>query len=406
MDWSSSYAVSRSLALEISLSGKLLGLGSISDRPQEIDLDALPVLLAFASGSSPRAVLTELQKTWEIEEAGFEEAVGVMLERGFLIPAGLAGAGENPHLPTEGFGSIFSHHWMLRDTLRVLTYRRAIERHCPGRTVAEIGCGTGILSLFAAKAGARKVVAIEESRISEVAAEMFAANGCSGRIELRTGNSRNVELDPPADLIIHEILGVDPFEESLLPVLEDARRRLLRPGGRFLPGRLEVCCLGVECEEPRNSRRLLEEAREFPGLYGLDFGPFVRALEAAGPRRPGPARVVETRNVFDRRILSGECRLLDLDFHEEGLLERAGQPVTVPLRITAGGLLEGVALFFRAWFDEEICLSTSPLAPATHWGWSVWRLSRPVQVQAGDEIPLSAGIESRLGRQVFQVDLA
>ncbi|HSK77392.1 MAG TPA: 50S ribosomal protein L11 methyltransferase [Thermoanaerobaculia bacterium] len=406
MDWSSSYAVSRSLALEISPAGKLLGVGSISDRPQEMDLDALPVLLGFASGSSPREVLTELQKTWEIEEAGFEAAVGVMLERGFLIPAGLEGTQEGLHLPAEGFGSIFTHHSMLRDTLRVLTYSRAIERHCPGKTVAEIGCGTGILSLFAAKAGARKVVAIEESRISEVAAEMFAANGCSDRIELKVGNSRNVELDPPADLIIHEILGVDPFEESLLPVLVDARRRLLKPGGRFLPGRLEVCCLGVEREEHRTPGRLLQEAREFAGIYGLDFGPFVRALEAAGPRRDGPARMIEMRNVFDRRILSGECRLLDLDFHEDGLLERAGQPVTVPLRITAGGLLDGVALFFRAWFDEETFLTTSPMVPVTHWGWSVRRLSRPVRVEAGDELPLSAGIDNQLGRQTFRVDLA
>lgn len=405
MDWSSSYAVSRSLALGISPSGKLTGAGSISDHPQEMDPEALPVLLGFASGASPRAVFTQLQEAWEVEEQGFEAVVEAMLEKGFLIPAGTgAQGGGDRHLPVEGFGSVFSHLEMLRDPLRVLTYRAAIERQAPGKRVVEIGCGTGILSLFAAKAGAAEVVAIEESRISEVAAEMFAANGCSDRIELKIGNSRNVELDPPADLIIHEILGADPFAESLLPVLVDARRRLLKPGGRFLPGRLEVFCVGLDCEDRGNPARVLAEARELSGLYGLDFGPFLHALEAAGPRLDRPWLSADPN--FNRRLLSEESRLLDLDFHWEDLLERAGQPVTVPLRITAEGILDSVAVFFRAWFDEKTCVTTSPAAPATSWGKSIRRLSRSIRVQAGDEVPISAVAENRLGRQVFRVDLA
>jgi protein arginine N-methyltransferase 1 len=404
MDWSTLYAVSRSLALGISPSGRLMGSGSISDPPHEMDPEALPVLLAFASGATPRAVFTELQETYEVEEPGFEAAVGVMLEKGFLIPFEAGGREGDLHLPSAGFGSVFSHLEMLRDTLRVMTYRRAIERQCAGKRVVEIGCGTGILSLFAAKAGAEKVIAIEESQISEVAAGMFAANGCSDRIELKIGNSRNVEVDPPADLIIHEILGVDPFDESILSVLADARRRLLKPGGKFLPARLEVCCLGVESEDRGTPGRILAEARELVGLYGLDFDPFLQALKAVGPRRDRPLGTSD-RN-FPHRILSEECRLLDLDFHDEDLLERAGQPVTVPLRIRAGGTLDAVALFFRAWFDEETCVTTSPAAPVTSWGWNLRRLVRSVQVEAGDEIPLAATTENRLDRQMFRVDLA
>jgi len=103
---------------------------------------------------------------------------------------------------------------------------------------------------------------------------MFRANGCDGIVELRRANSRDVELDEPADLIIHEILGIEPFEENILPVIADARRRLLRPGGRLLPRRLELCGIGVEAAEPpleTEDERMLAEARELPGLYGLDF---------------------------------------------------------------------------------------------------------------------------------------
>ncbi len=155
-----------------------------------------------------------------------------MVGQELLVPAGTDG--EGPPLPDRGFGSVRAHFGMLKDPVRVLCYKSAIERHARGQSVVEIGCGTGVLSLFAARAGARKVTAIEETRISQVAARMFEANGCAGVIDLRVANSRDVEIEEPADLLIHEILGVDPFEENLLPYLEDARHRLLRPG-RSLP---------------------------------------------------------------------------------------------------------------------------------------------------------------------------
>src|SRR5204863_7249091 len=131
------------------------------------------------------------------------------------------------------------------------------------RRVAEIGCGTGILSIFAAQAGARSVVAIEESRIAEVAAKMFAANGVDGTVELKLGNSRDLDVGEPVEVAIHEILGNDPFGDSILPVLIDARR-FLAPGGRFLPCRLEVACRGIDLgQEPQKRRqKALAEAHE------------------------------------------------------------------------------------------------------------------------------------------------
>ena len=192
-------------------------------------------------------------------------------------------------LAQDGFASILSHHHMLRDTVRVLAYQSAIARHSRGCSVVEVGCGTGILSIFAARAGARRVVAIEESEIAIVAQRMFRANGCD-EIELRRTNSRDVELDEPADLLIHEILGVDPFAENLLPAVLDARERLLRPGGRLLPSRVQVLCLGLEVE-PRPHRDMdyiLAEAAEIQRLYGVDLGPVLDLLAETDPRQLVP----------------------------------------------------------------------------------------------------------------------
>jgi protein arginine N-methyltransferase 1 len=283
VDWDAEYVISRSLTLEVTRLGKLIAATSLSRRPYELDAEAVPVLLAFASGATPRAAFEGLQEEWEIDWDGFGQFVGTMLDDGVLVPAGGEPATK---LVSTGFGAAANHVAMLRDTVRVMAYRAAIERHAPGKRVVEVGCGTGILSLFAAKAGASKVIAIEESQVSETAAAMFKANGCLDVIDLKVANSRNVDLDEPADVLIHEILGVDPFDENLLPVLLDARRRLLRPGGRMLPRRLEVCCLGIEgTEDPRRDAAMaVARARELSGLHGLDFGPVIQAVEAAASR--------------------------------------------------------------------------------------------------------------------------
>ena len=409
MDWDAPYVVSRSLTLEISPAGKLVLAGSLSRVPQVMELDALPVLLGFATRATPREVFQRLQEDWELEETGFGEVVDAMSEQQFLTPLqgdGTEAAGD-PLLTERGFGSARPHFTMLKDLIRVLSYRSAIERHARGRTVLEIGCGTGILSLFAARAGARKVIAIEESRIAEVAERMFAANGCSDVIDLRLANSRNVEVDEPADLIVHEILGVDPFEENLLPVLDDARRRLLRPGGRLLPYRLEVCCMGIEVEEPQvgDADRMLAEAREFPGVYGLDFGPFLAAFEESVRRLVPGRNWIGGKARFEPKILSEEHRFLDLDFRVDDL-NLTSQTSTVPLRIVRDGTLGGVVLFFRAHLDEQSQLTTSPLAPPTHWGWDVRTFSRRVSVSPGDEVSVKIEHGQRAGLQSLSVDLA
>ena len=405
LDWDARYIVSRSLAAKILPTGKLGLLGPALRKPQELESDALPVLLGFASGATPREVLGRLQEEWDLEEDGFQEVVQALVEQRVLEPVEPAD-GTRKARQALGFGLARNHLGLLKDALRVMSYRTAIERHARDRTVVEIGCGTGILSVFAARAGARRVIAIEETEIADLAARMFAANGCSGTIDLRNANSRFVELDEPADLIIHEILGVDPFEENILPVLEDARRRLLRPEGRFLPSRLEVCCLGVELTEPPpDEERTLAEARELSGLYGLDVEPLVQSVaesfrESTSRRswNGGQAR-------FEPKILSEEHCLLDLDFRSDPL-DLSGWTAAVPLRITRAGTLSGVVLFFRAHLDEQIELTTSPYAPPTHWGWDVRAFSKYIPVAAGDEVALTVEIQDRAGTQGLMVRLA
>jgi protein arginine N-methyltransferase 1 len=412
MEWDAPYVVSRSLTIEVLRSGKLAARTSISRQLHSVDLDGLPVLTAFARGATPREVLARLQEEWELEEDGFAAAVEHFIEEAFLVPSlvpGETAPGAVP-LATGGFASVLGHHYMLRDTQRVLSYRQAIARQCAGRSVVEIGCGTGLLSIFAARAGARRVVAIEESEIATLAAEMFRANGCDGIVELRLANSRDVELDEPADLIIHEIFGTDPFVENFLPAIRDARERLLRPGGRFLPYRVEVCIQGLDIgmRRYRDKPQLLGEAKELQRIYGVDMAPLAAALDRLEPRLLVPSlppSEIADGTAFKPRVISREHRLFDLDLQSDSL-DNLPDSFEIPLVIERSGTLGAVVSYFRAHLDEEIELATGPLAPPTHWEWDVRPLSRTVPVAAGDEVMLRASVSNELGRQRLMLDLA
>ena len=155
----------------------------------------------------------------------------------------------------------------------------------------DIGTGSGVLAVAAARAGARHVYAVEASDIAEVAERVFAANGVQDRVTLIPGWSRQIELPEPADLLVAEIIGNEPFEEEILETTLDARRRLLKPEARLIPNALTLLARPLLVPEAEARQRAIgrDAVERWRRLYDIEFQPLLDAAPA-GPGALHPPR--------------------------------------------------------------------------------------------------------------------
>ena len=136
-----------------------------------------------------------------------------------------------------------------QDTVRNEAYRRGIEATVEeDDLVVDIGTGSGLLALMAAKAGAHHVFAIEgDPALERAARRVVAANGKAESVTVVGRHSTQVKVgfgaDVPtgADVIVTEIFDSWLLGEGMVPVMHDAvARGLLEPHGRVVPAGAQV----------------------------------------------------------------------------------------------------------------------------------------------------------------------
>jgi len=141
------------------------------------------------------------------------------------------------------------HEEMLKDEVRTLTYRNSMwhNKHLfKGKIVLDVGCGTGILSMFAAKAGAEHVYGVDMSGIVEQARTIVSQNGLADKVTIIRGKIEEIQLPvEKVDVIISEWMGYCLFYESMLDTVLYARDKWLAPTGLMFPDKatLYVCAI-------------------------------------------------------------------------------------------------------------------------------------------------------------------
>jgi protein arginine N-methyltransferase 1 len=152
------------------------------------------------------------------------------------------------------------HYGYLSDRVKRERYQAAIKRVVrPGQVVMDLGCGTGLLGLMALRAGADKVLFVEEYAIIEVARRAVLEAGFGDRSQFFNVNSSELELPERVDVILCDHVGYFGCDYDILGLLDDARQRFLTSDGIIVPSGVELMLAPVETE---NGRELVNRWRD------------------------------------------------------------------------------------------------------------------------------------------------
>jgi hypothetical protein len=305
--------------------------------------------------------------------------VNVLVQEGALVRAGTA-----EDVPS-GWADPVEHGRMLHDERRTKDFLSALERAVrPGDVVLDIGTGSGVLAVGAVRAGARHVYAVEASDIADVAERVFAANECEDSVTLVRGWSRRIELPEPADVLVAEIIGNEPFEEDVLETTLDARRRLLGPGATVLPHALTLFArpLLLPAEEARQRALGRGAVERWRALYGIDFGPLV---DAAAPRPVNSPTEAEVAARWPQVGPPAVLGRIDLAAFDEAKVE-----LDAVVGLDPPGAVNAIAITFRAELYGPISHTLDPWRwPTSSWATSIWVLPDAVEVDRGAALRVS-----------------
>jgi len=146
-----------------------------------------------------------------------------------------------------------AHEPLLSDAARNRAFYAALKKHIsPGATVLDIGSGTGVWAIAAARLGASKVVAIERnSLLIPIIRTLARENQVADKIEIVECDSREFRSRHRFDVVVSETIGNEGFDEEIVPIMIDARKRLLKKGGLLIPRSLAIIAAAAHLRSPK-----------------------------------------------------------------------------------------------------------------------------------------------------------
>ncbi|MGO8833566.1 MAG: 50S ribosomal protein L11 methyltransferase [Roseiarcus sp.] len=274
------------------------------------------------------------------------------------------------------------HFNIVMDETRNAAYDAALRRAVkPTSRVLEIGTGTGLLAMMAARAGAAEVITCEMTpAIAEKAAEIVAANGYADRIRVIAKHSDQLDADTDmggrADILVSEIVSNNLLGQNVLAAHERALRNLLKPGARVIPERGAVRVA------------LAHDAGE--DLGGLiNVGGFdLSAFNTLAP----PVRQIRVGS----ELLSLRSEAADLFVFDFASAQQCAPSQTSLLCRSAGGPVNGIAQWISFELDEAVRYENRP-APGAKSCWAVlfYPFAATVDTVAGEQFRICGAHDRR-----------
>ncbi|KAJ8099172.1 S-adenosyl-L-methionine-dependent methyltransferase [Lipomyces tetrasporus] len=290
------------------------------------------------------------------------------------------------------------HEIMLKDSIRTDSYRDFIYDNkdiFKDKIVLDVGCGTGILSMFAAKAGARKVYAVDNSDIIEKAIANVHENGLDRIIQCYRGKIEEIRLPvQKVDIIVSEWMGYALLYEAMLDSVLVARDKYLAPNGLMVPSEVRLLVAGL-----RDAEFINDKVNFWNDIYGFKMSAMKpRIYDDVLIENFKPSSIVHQGPFTFRTLQLHDITTADLEF-------------TSPIRLTIpdlsnefDGTFDGLVIYFDNYFtrsrDEVIPedaraetfkpgngslgFTTGPWGPKyTHWRSGALLFNKQLQVSPG-----------------------
>lgn len=277
------------------------------------------------------------------------------------------------------------HHEMLSDKPRTEAYKKAIETnvdYLADKVVLDVGCGTGILSMLAAKYGkVAKVYAVEASDMVQHTKVLVQHNKLTN-IEVLQGEIETIELPEKVDIIISEWMGTLLLFEYMIESVLVGRDKWLKSDGLLWPS--EASLFLVPCTAMQVFNKFVHFWEE---QYGFDFSPL----------KPMAMNEFFSKPMYNHEVSPNDClskaeTILKLDMMSVTIDELEEIHQSFAFLVTREGVFHGFSSWFKVSFNnydsskKEVVLNTGPLHPLTHWKQDLFVMDEPVSVRVGDEI--------------------
>jgi len=277
----------------------------------------------------------------------------------------------------QSYSHFSIHEEMLKDEVRTGTYRRAILDNgalFKDKVVLDVGCGTGILCMFAAQAGAKQVIGIDCSEIITQARQIIKQNGFEDVITLIKGKVEEVTLPvDKVDIIVSEWMGYFLLYENMLATVIYARDKWLSPGGYILPDKATLFFTAIEDGQYKQ-----EKIGYWEDVYGFDMS----IIQQCAMQEP----LIDV--VEDRSVVSDSCSVITIDVNTVKTEELAFGS-QFKLNVQRNDLVHALVAYFDIEFrlpNGVVSFSTGPRARYTHWKQTVFYLEDVLTVNRGEKI--------------------
>lgn len=331
------------------------------------------VALAPANAQAHNNLGVALEETGQIEESIASYRSALAIDPGLIsaqkgVATGLGRLVPEWHVP------------MMNDTLRNEAYYAALRAVVSADShVLEIGTGSGLLAMMAARLGAKSVVTCEAvPMIASVAKQVIADNGLDQQIRVHAKKSTDLsvgeELDHRADIMVSEILSSELLGERVLDSIDDAKRRLLKPNARIIPlaGSIMIALFGGE-----------QIATNLAASESCGFD--LRSFNTIVPQRQGVAR-----NDLKIEILSADTNAFRFDFEGHDFYPPETKILRIP--VTRAGKCLGIVQWIRLELIPGMVFENHPSvkAPASAWTHCVYLFPAPAELKAGQIVVVTA----------------